>query len=161
MHITECHIYSSKGSVKFLYSCSSQEDSRLNSMILVQHEPIGYNLMDAGSVQIIMFTMTKENLKRPFGLIWGWSNRWIWLLIILFGVSQYCSLIYNAFYTTWSTVSNNPSKRHNRTDLWRLTVSLKITSCWLENETFSWKWHSHSKTHQADLLIRTYGTQKF
>ncbi len=110
VHITECQIYSSKGSVKFLNGCSSQEDSRLNSMILVQHEPIGYNLMDAGSVQIIMFTMTKENLKRPLGLIWGWSNRWIWLLIILFGVSQYCSLIYNAFYTIWSTFSNNPSK---------------------------------------------------
>lgn len=69
MHITEYHIFSSKGSVKFLYGCSTQDVSRLNSMVLVQHEPIGYNLRDAGSVKITMFTMTKENLKRPLGLI--------------------------------------------------------------------------------------------
>lgn len=33
-------IRSSEGSVKFLYGCSSQENSRLNYMILVQLEPI-------------------------------------------------------------------------------------------------------------------------
>lgn len=56
------------GSVKFLYSCNSQEDSRLNSMILLQLESIGYNLMDAGTIQIIMFSKTKENVKRHLGL---------------------------------------------------------------------------------------------
>lgn len=37
-------------------------------MILLQLEPTGYNLMDAGNIQIIMFSKTKENVKRHLGL---------------------------------------------------------------------------------------------
>ncbi len=36
-------------------------------MLLVQHELIGYNLRDSGSVQIIMFTMTKRKAEKTFG----------------------------------------------------------------------------------------------